>query len=135
MASRLGAGLFGLALLLATVVAGLFTAIPIMRWFGPPQANDLGWTALVFLGLFGPMTVILASAAWSMFNFVATGHRGSFVNRGALLVLLIVLGALMLMITVVGIIRPDLPMIVGGVSSMGLLSLMRTFLRSPPPAS
>jgi hypothetical protein len=99
LGSRIGAAAFGVVLLGAGALAGFFTALPVFRSMDPastdpasmdPASTDPA-TAILIVVLFGPMSVVLLLAAWSMFVFAATGRRQRLLAKGPLAVLGVVI--------------------------------------------
>jgi hypothetical protein len=114
--SRGGAAAFGLVLLGAAALAGLFAVLPALR-----GGERLDITAILILALFAPMAVILLVAAWSMLVFAATGRRQRTLPPGPLAVFGVVLAATFCGIAMAAAMRGDWPAVLAAIMTVVLI--------------
>lgn len=129
--SRIAAATFGVVLLGAGALSGLFAAVGPLRWLaGDPAAHD--WRTALLVILFGPMTAILLGAASSMLRYAARGEVRPLVDRGAVRLFAGILAGLLAAAALGGLLQGSLDGLATALEGVAGLALMLHFIRAAP---
>lgn len=105
LAYRVLAGLFGLLLGLSTLVSAVLVMFLVSKL--GEGSDGIDPVLLASVGLFAPMTFMLAGSTSSMALFALTGRRGPLIHQGSLRALIVTFGCVLSVMFVGSILGGD----------------------------
>lgn len=126
--SRTTAAFFGVVLVLAGLLAGLFASMPITVLIMGEDPNAI---MVIIIGLLAPMSLVLLGAAWNVLAYAITGRRRAMLNRYTFTLFAVMLMLLLVWMLALAVTEGDWELAVGAVTTGAwLLALSWGYMRA-----